>query len=73
MGGDRFEARRGIAAPCGDVVRMDPQEDPRMPALGPAGQRHRQAPAEAVASFAGIDDEPRELTSASSSSTHSSP
>ena len=57
----RLEARRGVAALCSDVVRMDPQEDPRVPGPGQAGQLGRQALAQALASFAGIDDEPRKL------------
>jgi hypothetical protein len=40
---------------------MDPQEDPRMPGPGQGGQRRHQAPAEALASLARIDDEPREF------------
>ena len=47
MRGDRLEVRSGVAAPCGDVVRMDPQEDPRVPGPGQAGQPGRQAPAQA--------------------------
>ena len=61
MRGDRLEVRSGVAAPCGDVVRMDPQEDPRMRGPGHGGQRHHRAPAEALASLARIDDEPREF------------
>ena len=57
MRGDQLEVRSGVAALCGDVARMDPQEDPRMPGPGQGGQRHHQAPAEALASLAGIDDE----------------
>src|SRR5712691_7011543 len=55
------EARRGVAALRSDVVRMDPQEDPRVPGPGQAGQPGHQTLAQALASFAGIDDEPRKL------------
>jgi hypothetical protein len=40
---------------------VDPQEDPRVPGPGQGGQFRHQAPAEALAPLAGIDDEPREL------------